>query len=166
MTILEIKSRECRQLEALVFRTNDASVLRRVQALLWLGAGDEIDDIAKRLCVSRRTIYYWVERFQTSDGRELAARLADKARSGRPPTAHGIIDPLIDQIIDTDPRDAGYASTVWTAGLLQHYLIGQHQVSVSRRSISYALERLEIRWKRPRHTLSRRAKFWRQAKGG
>ncbi len=166
MTILELKSRECRQLKSLAAQTNDANILRRVQALLWLGAGDDTDDIAKRLCVSRRTIYYWVERFQTTDERDLAARLADKARSGRPATAQGIIDPLIDQIVNTDPRDVGYVSTVWTATLLQHYVNEHHQICVSRRSIGYALERLEIRWKRPRHQLARRAKFWRQAKGG
>ena len=166
MTILKLKSRERQQLESLAARTTDASVLRRVQALLWIGAGDEIAGVTQRLCVSRRTIYYWVERFQQTDRADLAQRLGNKARSGRPPTAQGIIDPLIDQIIETDPRAADYASTVWTAQLLQYYLAEQHHICVSRRSISYALERLEISWKRPRHQLARRAKFWRQAKGG
>ncbi len=166
MTILKLKSRERQQLESLAARTTDASVLRRVQALLWTGAGDEIEGISQRLCVSRRTIYYWVERFQQTGSADLAQRLGNKARSGRPPTAQGIIDPLLDQIIETDPREADYASTVWTAQLLQHYLAARHHICVSRRSISYALARLEIIWKRPRHQLARRAQFWRQAKGG
>lgn len=166
MTILKLKSRERRELESLAARTNDATLLRRVQALLWMSAGDDLEVITHRLCVSRRTLYHWVERFRQTEAADLAKRLGDKARSGRPPTAQGIIDPLIDQIIETDPRDADYASTVWTAALLQHYLVEHHQVCVSRRSIGYALERLEIVWKRPRHTLSRRTKFWRQAKGG
>jgi small-conductance mechanosensitive channel len=59
-----------------------------------------------------------------------------------------------------------YNSTVWTAGLLQLYLAEVHQEKVSLRSISYALERLGLNWKHPRHTLSLRDPFWRQSKGG
>jgi transposase len=75
-------------------------------------------------------------------------------------------NPLIDQIIDTDPRELDYRSTVWTAALLRQYLSESHQLSVSQRSVSYALSRLSIRWKRPRHQLALRHRFWRQAKGG
>ncbi|MGZ3316046.1 MAG: winged helix-turn-helix domain-containing protein, partial [Isosphaeraceae bacterium] len=67
---------------------------------------------------------------------------------------------------DRDPRDFGYHSTVWTAPLLMRYLERVHGVAASRRSIGSALERLRIRWKRPRHQLARRPDTWRQAKGG
>jgi transposase len=90
----------------------------------------------------------------------------DAARSGRPRTAHGIIDPLIDAAIDTDPRELGYRSTVWTAALLQAYLSEEHQIEVCSKSVSFAIARLQIRWKRPRHRLALRPGTWRQAKGG
>ena len=90
--------------------------------------GESIEEVAERLCVSRRTIYYWVEWFESSVGLDLASRLADAPRSGRPATAQGIIDPLIDEVIETDPRDLGYRSTVWTAALLRHYLAEYHQL--------------------------------------
>jgi transposase len=96
----------------------------------------------------------------------MVERLADAHRSGRPVSAKGIIDPLIDAVIDSDPRDYSYNSTVWTAPLLRRYLSQHHQQEVSVRSISYALERLGINWKHPRHTLGRRDPHWRQAKGG
>ena len=38
--------------------------------------------------------------------------------AGRPPTASGVIDPLIAEVIDDDPRESGYRSTNWTAALL------------------------------------------------
>ena len=50
--------------------------------------------------------------------------------------------------------------------LLRQHLAESHQLSVSQRSVSYALSRLGIRWKRPRHQLALRARHWRQAKGG
>jgi transposase len=138
----------------------------RAQALLWLDEGEPIEEVAERLQVSRQTLYGWVHRFQERVGEELEVRLSDGARPGRPPSALGIIDPLLDAIIDQDPRDYGYHSTVWTAALLQRYLQDQHALAVSRKSVSRALSRLGIRWKRPRHVLGNRPDTWRQAKGG
>ena len=166
MTIFKLSSQKRRQLNALAVHTTDADVLRRVQSLLWLADGHKIKDIAQRLCVCRRTIYYWVEQYEERPGHDIITRLSALPRSGRPRTANGIIDPLIDQIIDTDPRDLHYRSTVWTAHLLRQYLCESHRLAVSQRSVSYALERLSIRWKRPRHQLALRHPFWRQAKGG
>jgi transposase len=78
----------------------------------------------------------------------------------------GLIDPLIDAVIDNDPRAYGYHATVWTAELLQRYLQEGHGIATSRKSIARALGRLGIRWKRPRHRLAERLQTWRQAKGG
>ena len=166
MTTLKVSSQERKRLQALAARTADAGVLRRAQALLWLASGHGIEDITHRLCVCRRTVYYWVEQYEAREADDLAGRLSALPRSGRPRTAAGIIDPLIDTVIDTDPRELGYRSTVWTAGLLRRHLAESHHLAASQRSVSYALSRLSIRWKRPRHQLALRARYWRQAKGG
>jgi transposase len=166
MTIFKLGSQERRRLQALAVHTTDAHVLRRVQALLWLASGHGVEEITQRLCVCRRTVYYWVEQYAAREADDMTWRLSALPRSGRPRTASGIIDPVIDSIIDTDPRELGYRSTVWTAGLLRQHLSQSHHLAVSQRSVSYALARLGIRWKRPRHQLALRAPFWRQAKGG
>jgi len=166
VTTLKLSSQARRRLQALAIRTTDADLLRRAQALLWLASGHGIEDVTQRLCVCRRTVYYWVEQYEAREADDFEGRLSAMPRSGRPRTASGIIDPLIDSIIDTDPRELGYRSTVWTAGLLRQYLSESHQLPVSQRSVSYALARLSIRWKRPRHRLALRARHWRQAKGG
>jgi len=166
MAILELSSEERALLQGIAVQTNNAKELRRAQAMLWLNEGARVEEIAQRLGVSRRTVYYWVERFACTEENGLSRWLADAPRSGRPPTAQGIVDPLIDEVIEADPRDLGYRSTVWTAPLLREYLSDYHQVDISQRSVSYALERLGIIWKRPRHELSRCPSTWRQAKGG
>lgn len=166
MSILELGPKERVLLETLAGQTSGAKELQRAQALLWLDEGESVEEVVQRLCVSRRTIYYWVERLSLRDEVDLARRLADAPRSGRPATAQGIIDPFLDEVIEADPRDWGYRSTVWTAPLLREYLCEYHQIEVSQRSVSYALERLGIIWKRPRHDLSRCPLTWRQAKGG
>jgi hypothetical protein len=49
---------------------------------------------------------------------------------------------------------------------LQRHLEEVHGIATSRKSVSRALDRLGIRWKRPRHRLGLRPDAWRQAKGG
>jgi transposase len=158
--------RECRQLEALAKQSHEAIAAQRAQALLGLHEGLAAMEIASLLHVSRQTVYNWAQVFRDRKDGNLVERLRDAPRSGRPVTALGIIDPLIDTVIDNDPRDYGYRATVWTAGLLQRYLKEVHGIAVSRKSVSRALRRLGIRWKRPRHRLGQRLESWQQAKGG
>lgn len=146
--------------------TSDARQIRRVQALLWLTEGDSVEEVADRLSVNRRTVYNWVARFEQRKDLPLEQRVADGARSGRPATALEIIDDLLDAVIDDDPREYGYQSTVWTADLLRRYLSAAHQIEVCSKSVSLALKRLGVVWKRPRHVLALSDPFWRQAKGG
>lgn len=166
MTFFALSQKERGSLEQVVRNTADARSLRRTQALLWLDGGESATEVADWLCVSRSVIYKWVSQFQDRSELDTWARISDGARSGRPRTAHGIIDPLIDEIIDLDPRDLGYRSTVWTAPLLWQYLVEFHQIRVSIQSVRLAIKRLGICWKRPRHVLSQRSETWRQAKGG
>jgi transposase len=166
MTHFKLSRKEHIELEWLVGHTHDARLLSRAQAVLWFAAGTSVDEIAQRLFISRQSVYNWLERFQQRAELSLSARLADGMRSGRPRTAHGIIDPLITEVVETDPRELGYRATIWTASLLQAYLQEEHQIMVSSKSVSSAIARLQMRWKRPRHRLALRPQTWRQAKGG
>ena len=108
--IIELSYKERSELERVLKSGSKSKVYRRAQALLLLDEGEAVEQVAELLRVSHQTLYNWRD------------RLADAARSGRPVTAQGVIEPLIDEIIDTDPRDYGFNSTVWTAELIQRYL--------------------------------------------
>jgi transposase len=166
MTPLQLSDPERDGLQVLLTHGSNAKEFCRSQALLWLAAGQSPDRIAFVLGVSRRTVYYWAERFQDRSDLDLPTRLADAPRSGRPPTVGGVIDPLIAAVIDRDPRQLGYPATGWTNRLLRRYLQEVHDLSASPKSVSLALARLGIRWKRPRHQLALRPDTWRQSKGG
>lgn len=161
----KLSYQERRALEQFLKSRASGEQIQRAQALLLLDEAEPVAEVATTLHVSRQTIYNWVHRFATAPTASLTARLADAPRSGRPVTVQGIIDPLIDAVIDSDPRDYAYQATVWTADLLRRYLAQAHGLEVSLRSIGYALARLGLRWKRPRHTLALRDPAWRQAKG-
>jgi transposase len=166
MAEIILSARERAQLQDLMVRTSDARILRRAYALLWSDEGKSVHEIADQLKVSRQAVYNWIKHFHERAEDELMARLADAQRSGRPKTALGIIDPLIEAVIESDPREQGYRATVWTAPLLMNYLANVHHLMVSCQSVRLAITRLRFRWKRPRHTLALRSATWRQAKGG
>ena len=157
---------ERRTLLRLLDQTHDATQLRRTQALLWLHDGRQATEVADLLQVSRQTVPHWVQSFRDRIDGDRPDRLLDAPRSGRPATALGIIDPLIDAVIDEDPRDYGYRCTVWTAPLLQRYLAAVYGIQTTHKRVRRAMARLGLRWKRPRHRLGLRPDTWRQAKGG
>lgn len=166
MAPLILSRRQRSDLECLASHNPVSRERCRAQALLWLDEGETVEQVVESLRVSRRTVYYWRERFHDCDERDLRQRLADAPRPGRPRTADGGVDRWIAEVIDTDPRTLGYHQTVWTAPLLVRYLHDHHEVAVSRKTVSRAIARLDIRWKRPRHQLARRPDTWRQSKGG
>ena len=101
MVHFHVSDEELAEVRALVQGAADAGVLRRALAISWLASGAPLSEVARRLCVTRPTVYNWVERFQERAESEIADRLADAERSGRPSKAAGIIEPLIARIFDT-----------------------------------------------------------------
>jgi transposase len=166
MAPLSLSDRLRFDLEEIVCHTPSAKERCRAQALLWLAEGAGIEEVAEALHVSRQTVYNGVSRFQERDGLGSRARLLDAPRPGRPRLAGGRVDRLIASVIDGDPRPLGYHSAVWTAPLLCRYLGDYHEIEVSERTVRRAIDRLRIRWKRPRHELALRPATWRQSKGG
>jgi transposase len=166
MALVELNSKEIASLEILLTTSKDVRQLKRAQAILWLYEGDRVEEVAQRLRVSRQTVYNWSARFASRTDMSAELRVADSFRSGRPRTALEIIDSLIEAVIDLDPREFGYRSTIWTAPLLQQYLAKNHRVEVCDKSVRLAIDRLQLVWKRPRHNLALRSETWRQAKGG
>src|SRR5512143_1748593 len=165
MTHLILSPRQRLGLEYLAAHTTAAKERCRAQALLWLNEGESAEPIAELLRVSRRTVYYWVERFHDRSELDLPHRLADAPRSGRPRVGGDGVDAWIAEVIDADPRDLDYHATVWTAPLLARYLRDRHATEVSRKTISRAIARLDLRWKRPRHQLALRPETRMPAQG-
>ena len=83
-TGIRLTADEVRAVKELAARTDHAQHLRRALAILWLGEGESAQRVANRLGVSRTTVYNWVARFQERADREVAERVDDAARPGRP----------------------------------------------------------------------------------
>jgi DNA invertase Pin-like site-specific DNA recombinase len=75
MAPLVLSPRQRSDLEHLAARNPVAKERCRAQALLWLDEGESSDQVAEPLRVSRRTVYYWAERFRDRDGLDPVHRL-------------------------------------------------------------------------------------------
>src|SRR5215210_2695309 len=103
-----LTERERTMVAAMAMHPGETTVLRRAQALLWRDEGESLAEVSERLGVGRRTLSYWQAHFRERQAQALPVRLGQGHRSGRPRTATGIIDPLLEGLLDQDPREVGY----------------------------------------------------------
>jgi len=143
MPLLTLSSQEREALQALLTPLALTNAVRRAQALLWLDAGHSPETVAARVGVSRQTVYNWATRFkERRDQCDVPTRLADDKRSGRKGTTAELIDPQIAAVLGRDPHEFGYCAPRWTPTLLERYLRHVLHITVCRRSVSLALQRL------------------------
>jgi hypothetical protein len=102
---------------------------------MWLGVGDSVGEGAEHLQAPRLNVYNRAPRFEWPSELTPKARVADGERNGRLWAAKEINDQRIDEVIDQDPREFGYGSTIWTAPLLRRYLTDKHQIEVCSKSV-------------------------------
>jgi hypothetical protein len=81
---LRLSPTEYPNLVEVAHATHAPRQLHRAQALLWLHAGDTVDEVATRLCVTPRTVFRWRSRFHARQALALPGRLAGGPRSGVP----------------------------------------------------------------------------------
>jgi transposase len=164
MADIRLTARDRAALEQKARHSADAREARRALGLLALAGGEPAAAVARRLLVSRSTVYEWAARWSDRD-RPKADRLKDAPRSGRPPKRGEAAQQRLAELMPTAPTQHGYRHPAWTTPLLLAHL-GGLGVPASDTTVRRALHRLGYRWKRPRFVLSRRRPTWRQAKGG
>lgn len=148
MSVLKLTSWQRRHLERQLEQTRDARLYRRTLALLALAQGQSAADIATLLCVTRQSIYNWVEPY-THSGQP--APLADGDRKGRPRRLGDDEEAFLRTLLAASPQELDYPNVSWTVPMLQEVLY----LGTSReRTVRRALERLDYVWKRPRYVLA------------
>lgn len=125
-----------------------------------------MNEVAKRLGVSRQMLYALVERYETRKDLPVLERVMDSEHSGRPVHKRDLLMAELKVLLLQPPSDYGYRAQSWTVGMLRKQVERTHQVEVSEDTVQRALADLRYSCKRPRYVLARRARQWRQAKGG
>lgn len=141
-----------RALERQLTRTHDADMLKRLLALLHVGQGQSVVEVARWLHVHRRSVYRWVDRYATSQQPEA---LEDQRGQGRPRIWNEDLANGLEAALARSPLQLGYPANSWSVPLLQSFLsVYYPELEVSTRTVRRRLKELGYVWKRFRYVLA------------
>lgn len=124
-------------------RTAHARLVERARIVRLASQGQGVSAIARRLKVSRPTVYTWLTRF---NGTGLAG-LQDEPRSGRPPTYTSEQVGVVIETALTKPEKLGLPFASWTLDRLETYLNEQRGLAIKRSRIDELLIAEGLRWR-------------------
>jgi putative transposase len=125
-------------------------VRQRAMGLRLLHEGKSAKEVAEFLSVSQPTVYDWQHRWE-SQGVE---GLANRPKSGRPAKANQGYVELLEQVVEQDPQDLGYAFSIWTAERLRLHLKAKTGIELKPTQFRVLLKENDFVYRRPKHDLS------------
>ena len=144
-TLIEEELKQIRQ----AMKHLDARVAKRATVIHSLHLGYAPQEVAQMNDVSLTTVYNHFNRFK----KEGMAGLPDKAKSGRPAKATPEYSALLEQTLGSEPKEKGYAFTIWTQARLRNYLAQETGIQLSRSRFHDLMHRLGYRYRRPKRDL-------------
>ena len=144
VTLREVRADEREALEQLArSRTGEARLVQRARLLLGLLRGERPSAVARRLGVTRQTVYTRIDRFNA----EGIGGLRDRPRAGRPPTYTTEQRAEVIAAALTRPDDLGLPFGCWTLDRLQAYLNEERGIAIKRSRIDEILRDEGLRWR-------------------
>jgi transposase len=145
VALREMTPEELTSLEQLArSRTAEARLVQRAQILLGLRRGDGPSAVARRLGVTRPTVYAWAARFNHSG----LPGLLDRHRPGRPPTYTAEQRAEVLAAALTKPEELDLPFGCWTLDRLQDYLNEHKGIAIKRSRIDEILLDEGLRWRK------------------
>ncbi len=127
-------------------RSDESRYDHRLHGVLLVAQGMSCPEVASLLGDCRRSVEYWVHRFEA---RGLAG-LQEGARPGRPGRLSDTQLKLVSAVLRLPPRDAGLAGNLWDGRLLAEYLRRQHGIRLGVRQCQRLFRQLGFRLRKPR----------------
>ena len=125
-------------------------VRQRAMGLRLLHEGNSAKEVAEFLSVSQPTVYDWHHRWQG----EGVEGLANRPKSGRPVKANPGYVELLEQVVEQDPQDLGYAFSIWTAERLRLHLQAKTGIELKPTQFRALLKENDFVYRRPKHDLT------------
>jgi transposase len=138
------------EVEQAINHAAQPEVRQRAIAIRLLHLGHEPEAVAEMLAVAPSTIWNWHRRYRA----EGLNGLANRAKSGRPAKADAHYRVEVERALDIDPRELGYAFSVWTINKLRKHLEKQTGILLSYTRFRALLSKHEYVYRQPKHDLS------------
>jgi transposase len=124
-------------------------VSQRAHMLLLSSQQRTVPELATLFTVRRATVRCWIRRVNAHG----PAGLYDDPRSGRPRQVSPQVLERMVTVPQDGPRHAGYLATYWTVVMVGAAVVHQRGGRLSTSTLRNALQRLGLRWGRPRLAL-------------
>ncbi len=129
----------------------DARLYRRTLAVLEVGRGRSIAQVAQALDVTRQSVYNWIASYAWAyDPRALQ----DEPHPGRPSFWSEGHQALLQWLLEHTPDEFGYFAVNWTVPLLQEEWANGTGEHLSDETVRRGLQGLGYVWKRGRYELA------------
>lgn len=153
MRKLDIKDAEIIRLAVQdeILRSEESRYDHRLHGILLICSGFSCSEVAELFGRSRRTIQYWVRRFEQSG----FAGLQEVPRSGRPPVLSEALLQAVGKDLRRSPFEFGYTQNLWDGKLLSHHLAQIYGVELKVRQCQRMFHQLGFRRRKPRPLIAK-----------
>lgn len=141
-----------RRLERMTQRSRDPEEVRRALAILRLGEGRRISEVALLVSAARSSVYRWVGWFDAADVEGL--RSAPRGRSIT--TVTDAVEDKLVELLQQSPLALGYVRGQWSSEMLAKEIHEQLGVRIHASTVRRLLPRLGYGWRRARPFLFKR----------
>ena len=126
------------------YAAHSTRLVRRIHALLWLGDGKSVGEIARTLDVGEQTIRDWLHAFLLQGLESLYYR----ATSGRPAKLTPSQRKELRELVLAGPLASGYESACWTATMISDLIHLRFKVSYHPHYVCQLLSTLGLSYQR------------------
>lgn len=131
-------------------RNEESRYDHRLHAVLLVAQGLTCPEAASLLGDSRRSVEYWVHRFEQSG----LAGLQDGEREGRPSRLTEEQMRRVSAALRLPPRDAGMAGNLWDGRMLSAFLAKEFSAELGVRQCQRLFRQLGFRLRKPRPVIA------------
>lgn len=148
MQRLEIKDADVMRIaiQDEIQRSEESRYDHRLHGVLLVCSGMSCGAVADLLGQSRRTVQYWVHRFEEHG----FAGLQERERSGRPRALSDDLQRRLGRDLRKLPEEFGYRQNLWDGKLVSHHLASNYDVHLGARQCQRLFHALGFRQRKPR----------------
>ena len=136
-------------IEQTIKKDPDLRVRQRAQIIRLLHKGYDPSEIAELMSMSTGPVYYWYKRWREGG----IEGLRDKPRSGRHVKGDEAYRQQLEETLETDPQELGYAFRVWTPARLLAHMTAKTKVTLHPNTLRNILKEMDYVYRRPKHDL-------------
>ena len=146
----QLTEEDLREIVKAIKHDKRPEVRQRAMGLRLLHEGKPPKEVAEFLSVSQPTVYDWHHRWH----RQGVEGLANRPKTGRPVKANQSYVELLEQVVERDPQDLGYAFSIWTTERLRLHLKAKTGIELKPTQFRALLKENDFVYRRPKHDLT------------